>query len=490
MEPKISSSKADLNAWLVRLTGPRDGMRHFMRGEIFRVGRDLSNDVVLDGPEAAVVSALHMEIRKEGGIYRLFDLDSTNGTFVNGKRVTETTLQPRSLITLGPNGPQFQFELDVAPSQDLAQTLVASEALPMQASSPIGKVSAVAPAADRPFDEEQEALLTEAVKKARQARRAGIGGQTGMIMRKMLGTAIHRSSRKFKLVICFLVVALISVVVYGAWTIQNLKKQKTNIDAQINQIEAKLQAAGNDPKQVDALVEELSQYQNQAREMQRNLLYRLGVRSEEQDFIESEIKALMAEFGAEEYSLPPEFAGQVRELIRWHQGPGREYMERLLGRSRKELDAARRQLQDDNLPPDLAYMALVESAFIKGSASSAGAVGLWQFTPSTARAYGLVVTDKVDERLNPRKSTQAAGRYIRELILDFGAGSSVMLALAAYNLGPGKVKRAVRTVSDPIKERNFWYLYRVRALPPETRSYIPKIIAAIIIGRHPERFGF
>ena len=460
-----------------------------MRGEVFRVGRDSSNDVVLDGAEAGIVSAWHLEIRKEGGIYRLFDLSSTNGTFIDGKRVTETTLRPGSLITLGPDGPQFQFELEVSSSQDLAQTLVAPEA-PVQASSPVGKVSIIAQPADRPFDKEQEALLSEAVRKARQARRSGIGGQTALIMREVLGKAIHRSSRKFKLVIGLLVLTLISVVAYGTWTIQNLKKQKTNIDSQIHQIEAELQAAGNDPKRVDALVEELSKYQNQAREMQRNLLYRLGVRSEEQDFIESEIKALMAEFGAEEYSLPPEFADQVRGFIRRYQRQDRENMERALGRSRKELETARRQLQDDNLPPDLAYIVLVESAFIKGSASSAGAVGLWQFTPLTARAYGLKVTDKVDERLNAQKSTQAAGRYIRELILDFGAGSSVMLALAAYNLGPGKVKRAVRTVNDPIKERNFWYLYRVRALPPETRSYIPKIIAAIIVGRHPERFGF
>lgn len=489
MEPKISSLRADLDAWLVRVTGPLDGTRHFMRGEVFRVGRDSSNDVVLDGAEAAIVSAWHLEIRKEGGTYRLFDLSSTNGTFVDGRRVTETTLRPGSLIRLGPDGPQFQFELEVSSSQDLAQTLVAREA-PVQASSPVGKVSVIAQPADRPFDKEQEALLSEAVKKARQARRSGIGGQTAMIMREVLGKAIHRSSRKFKLVIGLLVLTLISVVAYGTWTIQNLKKQKTNIDSQIHQIEAELQAAGNDPKRVDALVEELSKYQNQAREMQRNLLYRLGVRSEEQDFIESEIKALMAEFGAEEYSLPPEFAGQVREFIRRYQRQDRENMERALGRSRKELETARQQLQDDNLPPDLAYMVLVESAFIKGSTSSAGAVGLWQFTPLTARAYGLKVTDKVDERLNAQKSTQAAGRYIRELILDFGSGSSVMLALAAYNLGPGKVKRAVRTVNDPIKERNFWYLYRVRALPLETRSYIPKIIAAIIVGRHPERFGF
>jgi len=71
-----------------------------------------------------------------------------------------------------------------------------------------------------------------------------------------------------------------------------------------------------------------------------------------------------------------------------------------------------------------------------------------------------------------------------------GAGSSVMLALAAYNLGPSRVKTAVRKVQDPIKQRSFWYLYRLRAVPPETREYVPKVIAAMIIGRHPEQYGF
>ncbi len=65
-----------------------------------------------------------------------------------------------------------------------------------------------------------------------------------------------------------------------------------------------------------------------------------------------------------------------------------------------------------------------------------------------------------------------------------------MLALAAYNLGPTRVKQAITKVEDPIKQRNFWYLYRVRALPQETREYVPKIIAAIVIGRNPARFGF
>ena len=98
---------------------------------------------------------------------------------------------------------------------------------------------------------------------------------------------------------------------------------------------------------------------------------------------------------------------------------------------------------------------------------------------------------EIDERHDLNKSTRACCRYLRELILDFGSGRSVMLALAAYNLGPTRVKQAVmKTVQDPIKQRNFWYLYRARALPPETREYVPKVFAAIILGRNPQRFGF
>jgi membrane-bound lytic murein transglycosylase D len=127
---------------------------------------------------------------------------------------------------------------------------------------------------------------------------------------------------------------------------------------------------------------------------------------------------------------------------------------------------------------------------VQNQVSAVGAVGPWQLTSATARALGLRVDREVDERLDLHKATRAGCRYLRNLILDFGAGSSVMLALAAYNLGPTRVKQAITKVEDPIKQRNFWYLYRARALPPETREYVPKVFAAIIIGRNPDRFGF
>ena len=199
---------------------------------------------------------------------------------------------------------------------------------------------------------------------------------------------------------------------------------------------------------------------------------------------------LLREFGAEEYDVPPEFLQEVGRFIRQYQVRDHDLVAHALAHDRESLEQIRGILRRDNLPQDLAYMALVESGFLQSSASQEGAAGVWQFTEATAREYGMEVSEGVDERLDLSKSTEAASRYIRDLILDFGAGSSVMLAMAAYNSGPEKVRRAVRNVKDPIKQRNFWYLYQTHALPDETRAYVPKVFAAIIIGRNPRHFGF
>jgi membrane-bound lytic murein transglycosylase D len=181
----------------------------------------------------------------------------------------------------------------------------------------------------------------------------------------------------------------------------------------------------------------------------------------------------------------------VNHYIEQDQGPERPVIARALNESREHLQRIRRILEEEQLPPDLAYIPVVESAVSAGPASAAGAAGPWQFTAPTARAFGLRVDSEVDERKDLVKSTRASCKYLRELILDFGAGTSVLLALAAYNSGPAKVKQAVtRTVRDPIKQRNFWYLYRKRALPLETREYVPKVFAVMLIGRHPKQFGF
>ena len=176
--------------------------------------------------------------------------------------------------------------------------------------------------------------------------------------------------------------------------------------------------------------------------------------------------------------------------MKLYQTVDRDTMRQALERARGRFQQMREVFEAHNLPPDLAYVALAESALVNGRHSRAGGAGLWQLTPDTARQLGLRVDRDADERLDPDRSTNAAARYLRSLILELGSGSSVLLALAAYNSGPTRVKQAVLRVEDPIAQRNFWYLYASKTLPAETREYVPKILAAIVIGRNPERFGF
>jgi soluble lytic murein transglycosylase-like protein len=469
--------------WLVRQSGALAGIRYPLRGEITRIGRGDHNDIVFDDEESSVVSGSHLEVRLDGGVCRIRDVGSTNGTYLNGERIAEGVLEPGGTVRLGASGPELALAFEAAVSASLDQTMVVpaesvADAAPK--SSPAGT-----------FAGEEEALLARAVAQARMARRTGLFGQTHLIMRDAVRAALRRTNRRHRRVIAVLAAALVLVSAAAAWKITALHREKRGIDARIREIQATLNKASVDPATLQELADSLDRFENQAQAIQRNVLYRFGVRGQErEDFVTAQIRVLMAEFGAEVYSIPPEFVERVKHYIGEYQGPNRPHMLRALGRARADLEAMRRVFEEESLPPDLAYMVLVESAFAEEGASRAGAAGLWQFTAPTARAYGLRVGDGVDERLDSRKATRAACKYVRELILDFGAGSSVMLALAAYNLGPSRVKQAVRKVQDPIKQRSFWYLYRVRALPAETREYVPKVIAAMTIGRAPDKFGF
>jgi hypothetical protein len=462
----------------VLLSGARLGSRYEITGAVTRIGRAAENEIVLQGPDAATVSLRHFEIHRDGDTFRIRDLDSTNGTFVEGEQVTEAPLSAPATIQLGKAGPIFSFVIERAP--DLNKTVAVSPEQPTE------QVPEPASALSRTYD----GLLTDAVARARRARASGIGNETMMIMRETLQQALHRSGRRSRQVIAVLAVVLVAVSAFAAYKIVDLRQEKTAIDRSIREIEERLARSDATAEQAEALITELDRYQGQAERLQRAVLYRF-IRGEQEDTVTREIRALLAEFGAEIYSVPPEFVIRVKHYLRRYQNEDRAHMENALNQGQRNLDVVRSLLGEEHLPPDLAYIPVVESALAHSGQSPAGAAGLWQFTPSTARAYGLRVDDEVDERRDVRKSTRAVCRYLRELILDFGAGSSVMLALAAYNSGPGKVKRAVMaTVRDPIKQRNFWYLYRVRALPAETREYVPKVIAVMIIGRNPELFGF
>jgi len=122
------------------------------------------------------------------------------------------------------------------------------------------------------------------------------------------------------------------------------------------------------------------------------------------------------------------------------------------------------------LPVELKYLAVIESALNPNAVSRVGATGLWQFMYSTGRMYGLTINSVVDERRDPVKATHAAARYLKDL---YGIYNDWILAIAAYNCGPGNVNKAIRRSGN---RRDYWEIYY--RLPRETRGYIPAYVAA------------
>lgn len=182
--------------------------------------------------------------------------------------------------------------------------------------------------------------------------------------------------------------------------------------------------------------------------------------------------------------IPTEINSQVDKWISYFQNRGRPHMERYLARSTRYEAVMKKVLRDNKLPEDLFYIALIESGFASSAFSHASAVGYWQFIRGTGKRYKLQINQMVDERRDPILSTQAAADYFRQLYQIF---NSWYLAMASYNVGEARVERAVRKY----KTRDFWELSRHRrALPAETDNYIPKYIAAKLIAKNPDKYGF
>jgi membrane-bound lytic murein transglycosylase D len=147
---------------------------------------------------------------------------------------------------------------------------------------------------------------------------------------------------------------------------------------------------------------------------------------------------------------------------------------------KKLIDTA---LDEAKLPKGLAYLPVIESAYVPTLTSRAGAHGIWQFMPDTAREYGLRVDWWIDERADPERSTRAAVAYLRDLYRQF---NDWPLTLAAYNAGPGRIKRAL----EQNNSTTFWELLDAGAVPKETRGYVPTFFATLIIASDPKTYGF
>jgi membrane-bound lytic murein transglycosylase D len=184
-----------------------------------------------------------------------------------------------------------------------------------------------------------------------------------------------------------------------------------------------------------------------------------------------------------DFDIPIVMNEKVEHFVQYFQTTAKSRFSSWLARSEKYIPFMRSVLKEKGLPEDLVYLSLIESGFNPYAYSRSKASGPWQFIYLTGKRYGLKVNRWVDERRDPEKSTVAAAKYLKDLYDMFECW---YLAAAGYNAGENKIATAMKRY----RTEDFWELTKYRFLKQETKDYVPQMIAAALIAKDPEAYGF
>jgi hypothetical protein len=418
------------------------------------LGRSPGNTVALPAEDSGV-SAYHAVIYVDPRRMLLQDLQSTNGTFVNGRQAHECALCAGDEISLGRHGPRFRVtDGDAGPSATAADT-------DRQPQNPCNPISIVTTLKEERFHKICNRLGAD----------AAVDTGTASGVRNAVAACLPYGRRALVIIGPVAALTTLFTAFTSAVLIPSLPKAAPGNPASggINFFSAPAADvsadSGTDTRHSDDAPASPAT---------------TGER----------INAVLARFGEESYNAPPEMTERVEHYLNLYQGAMRRSVTLWMARGRRYFPMIREAFAARNVPLDLAYVSMLESGFNIEAVSPAGAAGLWQFMPGTARHYGLRVEDGIDERGDPVKATRAAAAYFKDLIAIFGSRSSVLLCMAAYNAGEQRVINALKRIDDPVRNRDFWYLYRMGWLSRETNEYIPQVLALIIISDNPEDYGF
>jgi Transglycosylase SLT domain/FHA domain len=516
--------------------------RKFKITQPLTLGRSPENVLCFTGPDGSLVSSKHAVIETEGDNLIIRDLGSTNGTWVNGERINEAYLQADQIVSLGQNGPKlrmvganasatetttFKPQNPATPppafgkgSQTQGRTKLDSKAWqpppgfggPPAETSPEEAGSYTIGLAHRIRDDEADHdEMQKVMKDHKRAARLASAGILSQKEARMISQAAHSHSKSRRgAIITISVIVAVSLVVVSFLAWQNmgyrgeLKKQQSLI-SNVQQLESQLAHFQSQtvPANPDAVVidheKELLVAKLRAAERQ---LVSVRTNLQSKDIINTyknplgrEIHQILQEFGKRDYIVPDIFINQVQKHINtFTKTSSRRIIERSFENKPMHRHVIESELLKQGMPLAFFYLAMHESLLDSVIVSKAGARGLWQFMPATARQYGLSVPanweelpHEADERTNPRLATPAGVKYLKVLYAEFG---DVALAMAAYNAGEGRIRAALRKIDDPVNNRDFWYIYRMGILASETNEYVPKIIATMILDRNRERYGF
>lgn len=488
------------------LYGSIKGERRF-DGSLVRIGRDPQGEVAFDFQKDPAVSFSHAVIEASGGRHELKDLGSTNGTLVNGKKITRQVLADGDIIAFGVSGPQVKVRLE---QTSLAEPAGATRILTLD--RPLLRLEIVGGQGlgkkyefeltggrvvklgreknnDVSFFEPPSPVVSryhaEITKVLENVYLEDLGSTNGSFVNEKKISARTALKNGDKILLGKngpeLTVGLDLPKPFAPAKPVKTKKTGLLVAGGIGAGLLMLLAAfflfsGPDEPE-----------KGRAATAAPVLADDLPAGSGEFAYVERRVKELSAALHEDSSKVKPSFVSLVIEQIN-HLKKDRRLMQILFEKGRVYLPDAQRALKRKKLPAELAFLSFIESRFDTLARSPSAAVGLWQFMIPTARDFGLRVEPgrKIDERTNPTKATEAAAKYLDFLIRDRG---SAFKAIASYNTGQGSVSRASRKVEDYLAHGDYFYLSQKGLIPKETRDYVPRFLAAAILYTDPERFG-
>lgn len=427
------------------------------------------------------VSRNHLQVAYDDEKWRLKDLESANGSFVNGVRIQETLLAGSVEVELGKGGPLISLTVEKPEIPKIEDTQSAA----------------------REFSTETQIIRHYLDKSGSEP-----AGEQTMMIRRAFERVQKKKSRKYQVAIGVVLLLLLvagSVIIHQTNKLNKLRATAESIFYTTKSIEiqiAKLEELvllHADPQQVA----ELRAKRTKLKEMEKeydNFVKELGTYKKAPED-EQLILRVARVFGECDVNAPKGFIAEVKRYIQnWKKT---DRLEQALNRAQRKGYASliTRVLNDNNLPPQYLYLALQESGFDEraiGKETRFGyAKGMWQFISLTGNRYGLQigplhsqrVYDPRDERFDFVKSTVAAMKYIRYLN-STEAQASGLLVMASYNWGENNIRQIISKMPENPRDRNFWRLLARKDIPQETYDYVFSIVSAAVICENPRLFGF
>jgi soluble lytic murein transglycosylase-like protein len=459
-----------------------------------RVGTSGDCDVRYDLERDPEVGRYHAAVVFKENAYHLLDLGQPGGVWINGERALSQVLRSGDRVRFGgEGGPEAEVAVVIDANYDAAQDAASMVEAFKGRSRETSAIRLVTAAAERVAEERAKAGGTKS-RRTMEVMATAIS-DVGDLMR------VQTRKRWVKIVgivaaVAAVIIGLQGVVIYAQQRkIAVLLDAKSRYDAQIHAIQVEMDATRDSVQLAELehkLLETTASAERALAELARTNKAKAEEVAESGDELDREIRSILRQFDATTYAIPPIFkerlAYHIEELEKAK--PVARLIFRRKVRYWPQITAEFKALE---LPEVMAYVAWTESQFDPFAKSSAGALGMWQMTRTTAQSLGLRVDGTVDERTNVSKQTRAAAKYLAGLLAEFGE-DAFMLAMASYNKGENGVRRVLRKVAQTPggfkkSKRDFWHLYRLKLLPVETREYVPKILAAAIVCSNPARYG-